>query len=338
MKEYIGKSEISKFCQVLESVNSANIPMAMYPRQYLEHLLLHKQYYVGIYSTVLNHILSCSTRSKRDISLIDYGAGNGLLGLFAKFCGFRKVILIDLSPEFIESAKRLATTTAISVDFFVEGTIDDLEINVTGTPDAIVGTDIIEHIYDLDSFLGVLKKLNSNTVTVFSTASNNKNWLKRRSLMKIQRKDEWIGWEKDNFGIAYPSFRQLRRQIILNELTGLTEEETELLVTATRGLKKEDIITACTNFKQSGQTPSPIPHPTNTCDPLTGSWTERLLSFKEYHDLYRSHSFKLRIYKGFYNSTGNTLKDYILALINKCIQYSGKPGICLSPHIILTGA
>ncbi|MBX2926084.1 MAG: class I SAM-dependent methyltransferase [Chitinophagaceae bacterium] len=270
--------------------------------------------------------------------MIDYGAGNGLLGLFAKFCGFRKVILIDLSPEFIESAKRLATTTAISVDFFVEGTIDDLEINVTGTPDAIVGTDIIEHIYDLDSFLGVLKKLNSNTVTVFSTASNNKNWLKRRSLMKIQRKDEWIGWEKDNSGIAYPSFRQLRRQIILNELTGLTEEETELLVTATRGLKKEDIITACINFKQSGQTPRPIPHPTNTCDPLTGSWTERLLSFKEYHDLYRSHSFKLRIYKGFYNSTGNTLKDYILALINKCIQYSGKRGICLSPHIILTGA
>ncbi|MGN6439329.1 MAG: methyltransferase domain-containing protein [Agriterribacter sp.] len=323
--------------KILDTVNVSELKTTGYPLSYLKELLAHKKYQVQIYTSVLNAVIKNVDKPKENIYLIDYGSGNGLLGLFAKFCGFKKVMLIDMSNVFIESATELSNMVKIHPDNIICGVLETPDVKSAGIPDAVVGTDVIEHIYDLDLFFGIAKTLNNDIITVFTTASNNKNWFKRRRLMQIQRQDEWHGWERNNSNEAYPSFRQLRRVIILQELDDISDNEVELLITNTRGLNKEDIVKACAIFKQTREMPLPLPHPTNTCDPFTGSWTERLLSFKEYQRLYKKHSLQLTIYKGFYNSTTNTIKGYILAILNKVVQYSGKVGMHLSPYIILVG-
>jgi 2-polyprenyl-3-methyl-5-hydroxy-6-metoxy-1,4-benzoquinol methylase len=92
--------------------------------------------------------------------LVDYGAGNGLLGIFAKYCGFKKVYVNDISAIFIEASKQLAKVLDISIDGFIEGDCDKvLEFTKENDKvDAVVGTDVIEHVYRLYTFSVALRR------------------------------------------------------------------------------------------------------------------------------------------------------------------------------------
>ena len=73
---------IDPFSHLLEGIDVRALSADSYAVAYLEHLLAHKRYYLHVYAGVLNGLREYPTR------LIDYGSGNGLLGIFAKYCGF----------------------------------------------------------------------------------------------------------------------------------------------------------------------------------------------------------------------------------------------------------
>ncbi|MGN6493809.1 MAG: class I SAM-dependent methyltransferase [Agriterribacter sp.] len=322
---------------ILNTVNVSELKTTGYPLSYLKELLAHKKYQVQIYTTVLNAVIKNSDKPKENIYLIDYGSGNGLLGMFAKFCGFAKVALVDISNEFTNAAFALSKEIKIYADVIICGDLSSSEIQNNGTPDAVVGTDVIEHIYDLNAFFNTLNKLNFNLITVFTTASNNKNWFKKKKLMRLQQKDETEGWEKNNENLPYPSFRELRRKIILETIPFINKQDLEEMITQTRGLNKEDIIAACTNFITQGKKPTVLQHPTNTCDPITGSWTERLLTFDEYLLLYKTYKFKLIIENGYYNKYQRLPKGQMLMLINMLIKAIPTVGKYITPVLFLIG-
>src|SRR6185437_12284693 len=91
----INASHVEVFSRLLSKVNIDEAGLGDYQLTYLKHLFSHKNYYLRIYSQVLNEVLDKSQKQKADIFLVDYGAGNGLLGLFAKYCGFGKVVQVD---------------------------------------------------------------------------------------------------------------------------------------------------------------------------------------------------------------------------------------------------
>ena len=62
------------------------------------------------------------------------------------------------------------------------------------------------------------------------------------------------------------------------------------LAKTTRGLKQEDIIKAIEEFRRSAALPNPA-QGTNTCNPLNGSWTERIGSLDEYRALLQTIRF-----------------------------------------------
>ena len=80
-----------------------------------------------------------------------------------------------------------------------------------------------------------------------------------------------------------------------------------------------------------------ISHPTNTCDPITGSWTERLLSFEEYKELYNINGFDIEIKPGLYNNHQKIIKSFLISIINFSIRTLPLWGFYISPLIILTG-
>ncbi len=179
------------FVAHLNEVNIQQLTIDDYPKDYLELLLENATYYVHIYAHVLNALLEKSSKQKEEIVLIDYGAGNGLLGMFAKYCGFKKVYLIDVSETFIDASKQLSKLLAIDIDGFIVGDCGGLkDALITTTPDAIVGTDVIEHIYNLNEFFQCLKQLNDEMISVFTTASVTANFIKDRQLRKLQYNDE----------------------------------------------------------------------------------------------------------------------------------------------------
>ena len=331
------KEYIIAFEKKLEFVVINDVSTELYCKKYLTHLLEHTTYYIAIYADVLQKLIEHSSKNKESISLIDYGAGNGLLGIFAKFCGFEKVYINDLDAKFLNASQKLAIQLNIKIDGYILGDISEVQEYFKYTaPDGIVGTDVIEHIYNLKDFFTCLQQINQSLVSVFTTASNPENYFKVRMLKKLQLKDELKGGTPDDnalFG-EYPlePFIKIREQIIRKHADNLSDTSIMDLAKATRGKNEEDIIAVVEQYTISGKLPAPPADDTNTCNPLNGSWTERILSLKEYATLYKSAGFKPKFYNGFYNEYEGGFKKYFKKILNLGISILGKK---ISPYIVI---
>ncbi len=333
------KQYISSFAAQLNQVNVDVLKMGDYEKGYLSHIINSSTYYTSIYAHLLSLVLQYTGKDKLSISLVDYGAGNGLLGIFAKYCGFGKVYINDLGKGATDAATELSNHLSITVDGFITGDTENLVsfFKECDRPDVITGMDVIEHIYNLDIFFSLLQSINPNMLTVLSTGANADNPKKAREFMKQQMVDELEGGvSEDNplFGGATQPFIKLREAIIKEAAPLLTTLENQQLAKATRGLIKEDIIIAVKQYLFNKTLPSEISHPTNTCEPYTGSWSERLLKVKEYKTLYARHGYRLEAYSGFYNSYGKSFRYILKKMANLVIKATGYR---FAPFITLVG-
>jgi 2-polyprenyl-3-methyl-5-hydroxy-6-metoxy-1,4-benzoquinol methylase len=336
----ITSKELAGFEALLSSIQADALPVSSYAKRYLQHILDHKKYYCHIYARILSLALQNTQKKKEDICLLDYGAGNGLMGLLAKYCGFGKVFINDLSNDFLTAATELSKALQIQPDGFIEGEIENVQNYFNSFhPDVIVGSDVIEHIYSLEDFFTAVKQVNPAMITVMSTACNPANPFKVRQFKKLQVKDELYGGSPGDHALfgetVIEPFIETRRKIIAtcarHKLAGTAIHN---LTTVTRGFRKDDIENAVEKYILSGMLPVPLAHPTNTCDPLTGSWSERLLGFDEYNAVYANAGFTVEFYDGFYNEYDAGLKSKALLFINKLIPLARH---ALSPFIILIG-
>lgn len=318
----------------LESVDENGFSEVGYCNRYLAHLLAHKKYYIAIYSDLLLRMLRHSKKNISEIILVDYGAGSGLFGLFAKCCGFKKVYINDIDGNCILAVQKLASQLNIHPDGFIHGDIYAVQnFFISDKPDIIAGTDVIEHIYDLSLFFKTLEEINPLIISGFTTGSNPENYFKVRKLQKLQVKDEFRGSTSEEMFGDKPeeAFFKQRSEIIRSNFSDLSDEITALLATSTRGKTKKDIITAAQEYIATSKFPPLLKHPTNTCDPISGSWTERILSLTEYTQLFKQGGFAVEFYPGFFNQFESS---QIKKIINRLISLLGKK---ISPFIILIG-
>jgi hypothetical protein len=336
------KQYIPSFSNKLQSIQIDTLPIAPYPAEYLQLLITQRTYFLHIYAQVLRKVIQYSTKPKEEIILLDYGAGNGLLGMFAKHCGFKTVYSIDINESFVQAAQLLNKQLHQPVDAILSGDWDTVVqfCKPHPVPDAVVGTDVIEHIYDVGAFLKNIKALNPAMITVFTTASVTANPFKTYTIKKLQQQDEYRYSPPEHTSSNNPyagmPFIEVRRRII-QEHFNLPADQTAVIARATRGMNKADIVKAVNTFIHTKQLPQTIHHPTNTCDPITGSWTEQLLTVKEYDTLYKDAGFKLIVYNGFYNEWQQGVKSILLKVINRCIGVAGRLGRWLSAYIVLVG-
>ena len=334
---------IKPFSDRLAGIRVEKLQLEEYPAKYLEQLLHHKIYYLHMYAAVLDAVVGQGGLKKEHLVLIDYGCGNGLLGLFAKFCGCKQVYLNDHNHQFLEAAKQLSKALHIEVDAFIEGDIIEVESFFANIPKptAVIATDVIEHIYNLEEFFAIIARLNNKMVNVFTTASVTANYFKSKQLIKLQYKDEHVGSNAlhallEDVYAGLP-FKLIREEIIKSYAPTLSTEALAGLSTATRGLNRADILQAVDAFQLSGKMPEAPAHATNTCDPITGSWTERLLTIKEYRKLYNEAGFNLSVSNGFYNEWQGGAKSIVLKQVNIVLRLMGTRGRFITPFLILMG-
>jgi hypothetical protein len=336
------KQYIPSFSQELQSIRIDNLPLAPYPAEYLQLLISQRTYFLHIYVQVLQKVIQYSDKPKEEVILLDYGAGNGLLGMFAKHCGFKTVYSIDINESFVEAAQLLNKQLQHPIDAILTGDWNTVAIfcKSNPVPNAVIGTDVIEHIYNTGAFLKGIKALNPAMVSVFTTASVTANPFKMYTIKKLQQQDEYQSSPPEHTSSDNPyagmPFLEVRKRII-QQHTNLPLDETAALARATRGMNKTDIVKAANTFIHTQQLPKTIHHPTNTCDPMTGSWTEHLLTIKEYDTFYRNAGFKLSVYNGFYNEWQDGVKSNLLKVINLYVRMSGRLGRWLSAYIVLVG-
>lgn len=330
----------SVFHEHIESFNKrlAALPGSIegikgYPAFYLSELVRNREYFLQIYAQLLETLIGTSL-PEHDISLLDIGSGNGLLGLFAKYCGVQKVVLLEPDAEFLKSSEILSHYLEIKPDAFICSSFENSELAFD--VQYIIGSDMIEHVYDLDVFLKKISSLGSIRF-VFNTAANIQNPFIRKRLEKIQYKDEMIG-DKDinapDKGLSGIPFFKIRKDIIRTHFPDIPEKELELLALSTRGKKQIDILFEVNRYNQTGIYPVPADG-LNTCDPLTGSWTERLLSFNAYQCVFEKYGFRVQFSEGFYNQWQSGISGAVKKMLNKLITLGG---FKISPYFVISGS
>jgi len=309
-----------------------------YPDIYLYYLTDHLSYFLKIYTGVLNKSLKLAQIEMSDAGLADLGAGNGLLGLFAKFCGFKEVYINDIDKDFIKASKELASQLSVFPTDYIEGDASSIYnyFKDKKAPDIIVGTDMIEHVYDLNIFFDKLFACRGIKAFVFTTACNPLNIWKVRQLRKIQYNDEYKGGAPGEY-LLYGSkamipFLDIRKDII-SKAYPITEPALTQLAQLTRGLHKDDVEKAASAYVQTGKLPDPPADKYNTCNPLTGSWSERILPLNTYKQILLKYNCNLFVEAGYYDDSKKGFKKHILKIANILIPVFG---IRTAPFLFLS--
>lgn len=296
------------------------LPISEYHRSYLRRMLPAIDYYLDIYRHCLGLCARGLSKPLSEASLVDYGGGHGLLSLLAKQLGWGRVLYVDVNPQATDTARVLHQALGVGADSYLTADSKDLRSYCQQErffPDAVLGMDVIEHVYRLDPFVDDLAAL-GHPALLFTTASNPCNPFVCHRLRRYMRGDETGTTEQ-------PNYYTLRRRHIAQLCPDFDEDSLHTWAAATRGLTFGDVDAAL----RLGHLPVPD-DPFNTCDPRTGSWTERILPLDAYRQIFDAHHYSLSVSNGWYNTHSHLPKRYVARLLNRFDT------ICLAPFIILS--
>lgn len=317
----------------------SSLGVSPYNQRYLNEKIGMIDSTMDIYSRQLHLVLNDYTSDLKDFVLVDYGGGSGIFSLLAKEIGIGTVIyndIYDVSCADIRQTSRMLDTT---IDHIVCGDTDALITYLQQhfiTINAIASFDVIEHIYNIVEHFEKLAQLQAKPYTlVYGSGANSENPWKVKAITKIQMADEyedltktWGHKERDTL----QSFLSVRKNIIQSYAPQLSSTDTENLAKATRGLIKEDIEKCVDEFLAKGTISYKMEHPTNTCDPLTGNWSEHLIDLYWLEKYLQNLGFRTEVAPGYYPINGPWINQGIKNIINTWIKIRKRKGMMLAPY------
>lgn len=294
------------------------LPISDYSRNYILRIMPDIDYYFAIWERCIGETLAMAPRKAEHLTVADYGGGHGFVSMMLKEKGVGRVLYVDHNPQSVEAVKALSRHFELGPDVAIEGEARELrdwcEKNATA-PDALMGMDVIEHIYCLDDFFYNLYAVNPAMPMLFTTGSNPYNYRVTMRLRRAMKSDEAI-------------FRKQRRDYIATRFADMSEQELDHWADNTRGLKYDDVQRAV-----ESQSPNLLRDPFNTCDPATGSWTERILALEEYRGILQPYGSDVTLENGFYNEQSHRLGRRWRRLFNRLLR---RPSFtALAPFIVL---
>lgn len=329
----------------LRELTMEGLEISDYNRRYFGSHVGHADVlrgHLAKYGYILEWALSGIDKNPENIVLLDYGGGHGMLSLLAKEVGVGTVIHNDIYPISCQDAEKIASAIGLRADHYVPGDIDGVceYCKIHGIScDVVANYDVIEHIYDIDDFLGKLNTLSDGPMSVFlASAANNLNPRIRRLLQKQHHEFEYqdrplkYGRKPTD---AIRAILDIRKEIVSSRSPSLPVEKVEHLAVLTRGLMEREIVAAVDTYLATGKFPEPPKHPTNTCDPYTGNWFERLMDPHQLAASLSRRGFVTEVRCGYYDSSSNLLSRSLKAALNAAITVLGRHGLRLAPYFAL---
>ncbi len=308
----------------LKQINFSQLGISDYSLNYIARLRPHLDYYFEIYRHVLDALLAHLGGDAASLTVVDYGGGHGFFSMYMKEHGVGRVIYVDNNPAAVHTVQSVGTETGLLPDVVLQGDARRLRQWCEAQcvmPDGLIGLDVIEHIYTLDDFFGDLYAVAPSLTMLFTTGSNPYNHRVVSRLRRVMRNDELGTQEK-------PGFLQQRRQYIADHFAGFSDKELDYWATHTRGLMYEDVERAVRSHS-----PNLLRDPYNTCDPATGSWTERILSLEEYRGLVQPYRSDVYLTNGFYDVGTSKMGRGVRRFLNRLLRNA--MNTALAPFIVL---
>ena len=340
--KYIQVSDaIDRLSSKLIKLNLDALQITEYNRQYLKKYLDNYSFYMSLYSQLLFKALNKLKKPISESTFVDYGGGCGILSYLAKEIGFGYVVYNDIYKRSVDDTIIISKELDMNIDLFIHGDVDVFVSQINNNdikPDLICSFDVLEHIYSLEKWFRKITKINSNFSLFFMTSANSKNPFISKRLKKLQIKAEYqgfietVGWKGTDLKT---SFLESRKTIIKETDPKLNNSEIELLSKNTRGLRKDDIENVVVNFIKTGKINYQMKHPTNTCDPFTGNWTEHLIDLTHLKNLINDCNLSVEITNSYYAYSNNQIFNIPKFVLNILIKILGRKNLIFSPTYTL---
>lgn len=291
--------------------------------------------------TVVNRA-SCHRR-REGLVFVDYGGGTGMLSLVAKAFGIGTVIYCDVYDTSCRDAQTIAALLGLEADHYVTGEVADLVRTLNERHlrcDIIASVDCIEHIYNIEEFLGSMVSIPSDRLVLWHSSSANPCRKRTRRMMEtVHRKAELEDREPekgDKQRDTRLAFLAARKKIVAKLVNQLSDGEIEELARRTRGQRREDIERAVRSFLETNIYPAGPDHPTNTCDPYTGNWAERLMDPFWLRKIVTECGIDAVVKPGYWaGEPGAKLLAKWIA--NAVLSVTGNRALWLAPYYVLLG-
>jgi hypothetical protein len=331
---------VEKVISKIKEIDLQDIEISDHTREYLKKYCDNDLFYISAYSQLLQKATCNLNKPINESTFIDYGGGCGILSYAAKELGFKTIVYNDIYKNSVRDARTISNKLNIIIDYYFCGDVNDLINDIKSNsiyPDLICSFDVLEHIYDLKNWINSVSGLNRFSL-FFMTGSNPKNPFIVRRLKKIHKISEYQGCEKnirieDNF--LSTSILEQRRIIIKDKFPDLSKQEIDLLSKETRGLRKNDIEKIVFEYLKTGKINYRMAHSTNTCDPYTGNWSEKLIDLQQIETLIRRLNMTVKITNSYYCYSEKKFPNIIKYLLNQLIKLLGPENLLLSPTITL---
>ncbi len=335
----------SKLAEKLLNIELGSIGLSEYNQRYLGNKIEILRGTLELYTYILSLAVAESHVSYKDFVFVDYGGGSGVLSLLAKELGIGTVIYLDIYDVSCADMRVLTDAVGIGPDCIICGDIEDLQTYVDEKQlliNAIASYDVIEHVYDIENFLQGCAALCTNCCRiVHASGANIRNPMIRKSLAKIHYRTEFLDrthhWgrkERDSL----KSYLSIRKDIIRDGAPELSDDDVDFLAERTRGLNERDVKSVLAEYLQHRRISYRPDHPTNTCDPLTGSWAERLLDMHLLESFLGKSVDEIHIYSGYYSYEPRWFLRVIKYSLNIVISILGRNAISLAPFFVLCAA
>ncbi len=306
-----------------KSFDIKSLDLEQYNKTYVLKYLENIEYNTYLACELLNGIDQVASYDK----IIDFGGGIGFNSAFYSYIGFKEVVYIDIDPISTKDAQLINTSMGFKNIDYRSGDYSLLtDYNLDQS--IVCSRDVIEHVYDLKEFFSVTSKAKTNR---HNTAAVSNAIFRSKEFARIHYTAEHVGNKKSIIKSRDNSlpYKELRESIIQEFNPNISKEKLNEAVSQTRGLIKSEIIAFLKTGLISENNKSILG--TNTCDPNTGNWAERTLSFRQYQKLAEEAGVSLEFSLAKYNTFNQSFfKRFALAILNKTLNLTENERLCPS--------
>lgn len=339
--EILINNAINNLSDKLRDLDLDSLSISDYNKRYLKDYIDNYDFFMPLYKKLLVKVIHKLSKPINESSFVDYGGGCGILTFLAIEMGFQKVIYNDIYEVSTNDVAIIAKEIDLKVDEFITGGISQFvsfvkERNIQ--IDHICSFDVLEHIYDLKSWVTKISQLTKPFTICFMTSANSSNPYVNRKLKKIHYKAEYLGskkkkgWKERD---THLPFLEIRKKMIEERFKNLEQDKILLLAKNTRGLFGEDILSYAKKQLENKTFKDNLIHATNTCDPYTGNWAEHIIDLKKLRKLIENDNTKVKFTNSFYSYSSNKVLNLPKYIINFIMKILGEQNLFLSPSYTL---
>lgn len=329
----------SRLVDKLKGFSISTSGLSAYNQTYLGNYLKNPVRTFQRYTFILYHCLEPFERNFKDLRFLEIGGGAGLLSLLAKELGIGTVIYSDVYGVSVKDFHVLSKGLGTPIDLRLCG--DEKAVCAAVNKhfpavDMVASNDVIEHIYDLEQFVGTICQSVQPGMFFMASGANSKNPLRSLPIMLdhlrfeyAERAEKSGHKQRDVLG----SYYCIRKEFLAEQFPSLSQADMHKIALKTRGFTLEDIARKTGQFQAEG-TITWRKHISNTCDPHTGNWAERLYNLRNVKRYFSDNNYALKIESGYYPYLGGTL-DPLIKMLNRIIATWPAGGIYLAPFFAL---